>query len=155
MEGALKLEYVEREIQHGLKQKMSIRAFKDRNIARAFKIVTIILGSAVTVVLGVSESDSGKTVALILSGLITALSSIDALFNYQAKSINLINYHAKLNELLMQIEFFRSGRDDDDITVEEADDFFKQLIQIRSDFFRNRAETIRTSFLSTSEGQSK
>lgn len=154
MEGNSKLLYVESEIQKALSSKFYFRAFRDRAIARAFKILIVLLGSAVTVILGVSESGTGKIVALILSGVITIVNSVDALFNYQAKATNLIDYYAKLDSLILEIQYYRAGRSSADITVEKADEFFEKLLQAHSDFYNNRSETIKSSFIAGNDVQS-
>jgi hypothetical protein len=70
--------------------------FKNRRVAWMFRIAAIILGSLVTIILGFTNITWGKNVALVLSGLLAALTIVESLFSFHSKSVQQNNYYRQL-----------------------------------------------------------
>lgn len=146
MDNISRLEYIENEIRRLLNNKLHANLRNGQIAAQGIRIITIMLGSAVTIVLGVSDSGLSKTIALIMSVIITGIGSIEALFNFHRKFVQQYQYGTNLLVLLREIEYYKVGRPEDMLLDEDIDAFHKRYIEILSNHYTTRADTFNNSF---------
>lgn len=149
MDKLAKLEYIEKMIHHSLNLDFAKNISMSKRIAQGFRITSIVLGSTVTVVLGISNSPIASNTALILSGFITILGSIDALFNYHNKTLQQYQYVTNLIMLQIEIKYYRTGRTAEEIEDDAIQRFYERYLSLLSTLYNERVNTTKMSFEAT------
>ncbi|MCD9025436.1 hypothetical protein [Cohnella silvisoli] len=145
MEAEQKLLKLEEKLNLAIKN-IKTKFVNTRVKARRFKVGVLILGVAITVILGLEDLAYGKEIGLILSGILTVLAGIDTLYNYYSKSVQEHDYYLRLTNLLNDIEYFKTGIEPDNYDVDKVNSFYIEFKSIRTDFHGQRIETVKNSF---------
>lgn len=133
MEYNAKLNHLEEKIQVDI-SKMKAKADRNKNQAAIVNIASVLLGAGVTIFLGLQIEGVEtlfRNIALILGVLITAISGIDAFFNYRSLWIKQKVTLLHLYNLRNEIEFYRAGlQENDTISERKVTRFFKSYQEI-------------------------
>ena len=137
MKPAERLEWLQTEIDNIVKRYKTESTHYKKSAFR-LKIVSVFLAAIITVLLGLKLQSTSLTaaisnIALVLSAAITVLSAYEAFFDPRALWVRETITFARLKDLQRDILFWRSGKDAEDINLEELERFKVKLDQILSD----------------------
>jgi hypothetical protein len=137
MKPAERLEWLETEIDNIVKR-YKTESTHYKKVAFRLKIVSVFLAAFITVFLGLKLKETRLTeilsnASLVLSAAITVLSAYEAFFDPRALWVRETVTFARLKDLERDILFWKSGKDTEDINLEELDGFKLRLDQILAD----------------------
>lgn len=113
---------------------------KTRKKARFMRILIILVSSAITIL---NAYEIGIELTVVLSVSITAITSIEALFGWGKKSTQEHEYYCDVEMLRIEFEMYlNSGT----VKDEQINEYLKRYNSIRSNFHRNRIDTVWESF---------
>ena len=115
-----------------------VGAKRKRNQTKAtlVKVLILCLSGGATLVLGLNLGSSAevslKNIAFVLSSLVTVFNALEPFFNYRSLWIE----HEKANAAFFQakdrLEFYVTGRSDDELSLKEIDKFYEEYEDVWS-----------------------
>lgn len=132
------LEYFSNEV------KILVKRYKEesshyKKVAFRLKIISVLLAAIITVLLGLKfgeieqVSNYLSNISLFLGASITVLSAYEAFFDPRALWVRETVTFVRLKDLQRDLDFWRSGNDPNEITVEELKIFKLRLDHILDD----------------------
>jgi len=139
MDVMAKLEYLESEIVD-LQARNARKRAQDKREAMRFRLATVVFSGTITILLGLQVADQVSqilsNVALGLGALITVVSAVDAFYDYRGLWIRRTVLLARLSDLKTSLDFYKSGREEDEIDEEVVDGFLSTFQDIRAEDLR-------------------
>ncbi|MWC26644.1 hypothetical protein [Paenibacillus sp. MMS18-CY102] len=117
--------------------KMAVKNYRNNLI---LKVTTILLGSIVTGVLALSPGDNGKNIAIVITSVITVVTSIDTLINYQARYTDQLEFSKKMFQLLRDMRFYAISRQPSEYKLTEIEEFKDRYLHMENEFNIARAK---------------
>lgn len=107
-------------------------AHQYKNQAFRLRIVSVVLASIITILLGLKLGNDSMTtvfsnVALILSSAITVLSAYEAFFDPRALWVRETVTFARLKDLERDLRYWSAGQDPETIDIKEVEAFKQRL----------------------------
>lgn len=130
-----KLKLLQNEIQQQINA-FDMRQIRNRRIAMTFKIFSVMLASATTVLLGI-QIEAGwagvfKNIALVLSALLTVISAVEAFFDNRSLWIRQFVTLMRLHDLKRDVAYYVAGTTSEELDIAKLDNFkehFDNIIQ--------------------------
>ena len=114
---------------------------RHKNRALLLKITSVLLATAITILLGLKFQDAALrmelgNIALVLGGLITVLSAYDAFFDPRSLWVRETVTFARLKDLQRDLKFWASGLDEDEGDPQELLRFKNRLDRVLDESLR-------------------
>ena len=114
---------------------------KHKNRALALKITSVLLATAITILLGLKLQDGGlrvelSNIALVLGGLITVLSAYDAFFDPRSLWVRETVTFARLKDLQRDLRFWAAGLEEAEADPQVLEKFKRHLDRILDESLR-------------------
>ena len=130
-----KLKLLQTEIQQQINA-FDKRQIRNRRIAMTYKVFSVMLASATTVLLGI-QIDAGwagtlKNIALVLSAMLTVISAVEAFFDNRALWIRQFVTLMRLMDLKRDVAYYVAGTSSEELDIASLDKFkehFDNIIQ--------------------------
>jgi hypothetical protein len=139
MDVMVKLEYLEREIV-ALQDRNARKREQDKREAIRLRVATVVFSGTITILLGLQVADQVSkilsNVALGLSALITVVSAVEAFYDYRGLWIRRTVLVARLSDLKTSLDFYKLGREKDEIDEEAVNGFLSMFQDIRAEDLR-------------------
>lgn len=108
---------------------------RHKNRALALKITSVLLATAITILLGLKFQDNAlrvelSNVALVLGGLITVLSAYDAFFDPRSLWVRETVTFARLKDLQRDLRFWAAGLEEAEADLQVLERFKRRLDRI-------------------------
>jgi hypothetical protein len=106
-----------------------------KNKALALKITSVLLATAITILLGLKFPDTQlrnglSDIALVLGGLITVLSAYEAFFDPRSLWVRETVTFARLKDLQRDLRFWAAGLDEEEADPKELERYKRRLDRI-------------------------
>lgn len=119
---------------------IKVKFIKTRKKAQIIRVLIIVLSSVITLLNVYGENSKYSA---ICSVLITTAISIEAVFGWGKKSTQEHDYYCSIEMLRIELEMYLSS---ESFETEEIDKYAKRFSIIRSNFHKNRIDTVTESF---------
>ncbi|EJQ32382.1 hypothetical protein IEC_05394 [Bacillus toyonensis] len=109
------------------------RRIKNKKKAFSLKVISIIMSSSITILLGLKSINNNNIlsdIALGLAAAVTVFNGIEGFYNHRglwAKDVTTLN---SLRALKLDIEYYMVGEDEDSLSLEEVNKFKTRLQDI-------------------------